>query len=67
MRDSKGRFVKGHEVKKEWKEINHIKNKGRTPWNKGLTKDNDSRIKNSSIKNSEFTKKKIMEKIKNEL
>ncbi|MBE3128585.1 MAG: hypothetical protein IMZ60_02780 [Actinobacteria bacterium] len=58
MRDSKGKFIKGHEVKNEWREITSIKNKGRNSWNKGLTKEVDNRVKDSSIKNSE-TKKKM--------
>jgi len=46
MRDSKGRFIKGHKVLDEWKEISAKVNKermkgkhytlGMPPWNKGL-------------------------------
>lgn len=61
MKDLKGKFINGHEVKEEWKEITRIKNKGRNAWNKGLTKETDIRIKNSSIKNSGIKKKMAKE------
>jgi len=62
LRDSNGRFLKGHIVSKKLRE--HLKNlnkgkhplkefkKGNIPWNINLTKETDERVKNYGLKGS---------------
>jgi hypothetical protein len=55
-RDNLGRFLKGHEVKEDWKEKIKIANIGHKPWNLGETKETNTKVKQSAIKNSQIKK-----------
>lgn len=57
MRDEKGRFVKGHFSKDEWKEKSRKANLGKKAWNAGLNKNTDKRVKESAKKNAKIKKK----------